>query len=666
MRNILTILSFLFCFAANSYAVSIVYYVSASGNDANNGTSQATAWRTLDKVNAEMATFGPGDNILLRRGDTFYGSLIITQSGNPLNPITFGAYGTGAKPIITGFTSVTSWTNLGSNIWESTNAVSTLPYTNMVTVNGVNTAMGRTPNAGTAAYSFQSHAGAGTSSRTITSSNLTGTPNWTGAEVSMYLGSYNAGRYKITAQSGGTLAYATTTSDEDPLDGNSFVIQNDLRTLDVQNEWYYNPSTKKLRIYSTITPANVQIATIDTLVYLLNKNYVMFYNLNFVGINHTAIVALASKYITVQNCDFNNIGNKGVMCDWANFSTGLSITGCNFNNILNIAIQAKEDADHANISNNNISNIGSLEYMFGSGETGYGIFSHGIGTTISNNVIDTTGYSGIAFFGDSTIVENNIVSSPNIFIGDGAGIYMDGTGTPSTGMVIQDNIVLGSVKGNGIYLDAQSNHVSVLRNTVADCLFGRGIYLNNVNNVILNGNTVFNCATALNCVNVFYSVFNATASNNIFFAKTSTQITRDEWLSADGSTTVVSDSNYYARPIDDNLSITSTVNSPFVTTPRTLSGWQTYSGMDVHSKKSPKTITDVNDLRFEFNETTSPKTVTLDANYIDVKNTSYNGSITLQPYTSVILIKDGGITPPPDDPPVGGPITYYGNIKLNP
>jgi hypothetical protein len=39
--------------------------------------------------------------------------------------MTFGAYGTGANPIITGFTTVSSWSNLGGNIWESTSAVST-------------------------------------------------------------------------------------------------------------------------------------------------------------------------------------------------------------------------------------------------------------------------------------------------------------------------------------------------------------------------------------------------------------------------------------------------------------------------------------------------------------------------------------------------------------
>jgi len=52
------------------------------------------------------------------------------------------------------------------------------------------------------------------------------------------------------------------------------------------------------------------------------------------------------------------------------------------------------------------------------------------------------------------------------------------------------------------------------------------------------------------------------------------------------------------------------------------------------------TITNPNNyVRFYYNTTNKNKTVTLDATYIDVKNTSYSGNITLDPYTSVILMK---------------------------
>ena len=55
----------------------INYYVSSDGNDSSDGLSESTAWKTLSKLNYVGSTFSAGDRILLRRGDVFYGSLII-------------------------------------------------------------------------------------------------------------------------------------------------------------------------------------------------------------------------------------------------------------------------------------------------------------------------------------------------------------------------------------------------------------------------------------------------------------------------------------------------------------------------------------------------------------------------------------------------------------
>src|SRR5664279_4383162 len=118
------------------------YYVSTNGNDANNGTSPGTSWKSLNKLNDFISSLSPGDHVLLNRGDVFYGSITTNKSGTSGSPITIGAYGTGANPLVTGFTTVSAWSNLGSNIWESTSSVSTLPNANIVVINGVNTGMG--------------------------------------------------------------------------------------------------------------------------------------------------------------------------------------------------------------------------------------------------------------------------------------------------------------------------------------------------------------------------------------------------------------------------------------------------------------------------------------------------------------------------------------------
>ena len=72
------------------------YHVSPDGNDASDGRTPKTAWKTMAKVNA--TAFQPGDQVLFARGGEWRDSLKATSSGAPGKPIVFAAYGTGAKP----------------------------------------------------------------------------------------------------------------------------------------------------------------------------------------------------------------------------------------------------------------------------------------------------------------------------------------------------------------------------------------------------------------------------------------------------------------------------------------------------------------------------------------------------------------------------------------
>ena len=78
------------------------YYVSSSGNDANNGLSITTPWKTLTKVQASMGLFVAGDSILFKRGDTFSGNITISKSGTLLNPLVISGYGIGIAPTFIG------------------------------------------------------------------------------------------------------------------------------------------------------------------------------------------------------------------------------------------------------------------------------------------------------------------------------------------------------------------------------------------------------------------------------------------------------------------------------------------------------------------------------------------------------------------------------------
>jgi hypothetical protein len=72
------------------------YYISASGNDDNSGTTESSPWKTLDKL--DSFKFKSGDVIQFKRGDEWIGKFRVTASGDSVNPITFTTYGTGALP----------------------------------------------------------------------------------------------------------------------------------------------------------------------------------------------------------------------------------------------------------------------------------------------------------------------------------------------------------------------------------------------------------------------------------------------------------------------------------------------------------------------------------------------------------------------------------------
>ncbi|MBQ8311544.1 MAG: hypothetical protein IJX80_11090 [Clostridia bacterium] len=94
----------------------ISYYVSNHGNDANDGKTPASAWRTLARVSdAELCV---GDAVLFRRGDLFRGA-IRTRPG-----VTYAAYGEGEKPKLYGWDKDLAdpalWTlcNAEQHIWK--------------------------------------------------------------------------------------------------------------------------------------------------------------------------------------------------------------------------------------------------------------------------------------------------------------------------------------------------------------------------------------------------------------------------------------------------------------------------------------------------------------------------------------------------------------------
>ena len=92
------------CLNSFSSLAAATYFVDCQvGNDDHNGLSSTTAWRTIERAN-QMA-FGPGDQILLKRGCAWQGAGFKARgNGSAQSPVVLADYGeaTLPRPIIDG------------------------------------------------------------------------------------------------------------------------------------------------------------------------------------------------------------------------------------------------------------------------------------------------------------------------------------------------------------------------------------------------------------------------------------------------------------------------------------------------------------------------------------------------------------------------------------
>lgn len=155
LRRFFIVLSFLvigliFSFHPKS-AFAATYYVDPSITDTNpaSATPDFTAYdhttfattggtdsvyKTIADVN--LKSFSAGDFVLFKKGGTWREMLKLTgSSGSAGNQITFGSFGSGVNPIITGADSMSGFADGGNNIWDKT-GVTTQPL--VVIVNGAN------------------------------------------------------------------------------------------------------------------------------------------------------------------------------------------------------------------------------------------------------------------------------------------------------------------------------------------------------------------------------------------------------------------------------------------------------------------------------------------------------------------------------------------------
>jgi hypothetical protein len=694
------------CLPAPAAAEANTYYVSASGgNDSYNGLSESQPFRTLAKVNS--LSLLPGDRVLFKCGDTWRAEqLVISHSGNEGAPILFGAYPDGCAnpPVLSGSKPVGGWSLYTGSIYVATLPTTDFPLgLNQLFRNGARLRLGRWPNpdAGNGGYSFVDGHSAG--SNQISDNELPGGIDWTGAIIHIKNIRWSMLDRQVTASSGTSLTLNTglscLISSWGTCAGWGYFINNHLATLDQEGEWYYDAAAHKVYLYSSSAPTNIEGSVIledaSTLRHgglMLSDGsataYVVVENLVIQNWFNHGISTPGSMnqdiyhHITVRNVTIKDVDSAGIwLSSWLErpFDGRKGLRGGHHltfeNNIIDgaNAFGISGYFAESTFTGNTIRNIALIANLGKSGmscgittgectENGdglrirlYDVRDSGFGNRLQNNHFEKIGYNGVDVFGPETTLEENFITQACFSKADCGGVRVFGeTSLAATSVYnvhLLNNLIVdipGNVDGceasrkafgMGIYIDNYSRDVQTRGNTVIDTTISGILYQRSSGQIA--DNTIYNASTGTEYsaqLDLGSDETRVTVSGNKLFG-----LNNEAWTlyARSLSNFVASDHNYLFHPY---------VNKHIAFGPSwtrySFAGWKSFSGLESNSKTNwyTQAAGETPRSRILYNESLTVKTFDLGTRqYLDLNQNVVVGTVTLAPFTSLILVDNGAV-----------------------
>ncbi|MFD1316857.1 right-handed parallel beta-helix repeat-containing protein [Namhaeicola litoreus] len=659
---------FIFFLGVTFSMYSQTYYLSSQGNDSRDGKSPSNAWKTLDKLNSKIGSFTSGTIILLRRGDTFYGTLDIRNKNN----ITISSYGSGEVPIITGARSIGAWVRESGNLWStsSQNNVYQVFKNKDVLSNG------RYPKIKNDFSTVENYVEVSSkSSNTVFfAKELIGLPNLAGANIQIQSNDWVFSSRKIVDFNSSTGRITIDSAPSTAVDvGDHLFIVNHKNLLSKEGEWSYEENSNKLYLYSSNSPQNIVINDIaDDAINIANSNNVTIENISFNFFKGKAIYANSCDNLKVDSNSFNYCYDGAII---TKNSFGTIITK---NNILGsmaygINVNMWDSANqpsNAIIQYNVIKDVAMLKQAT-SGDINipFAIASNGNGNNVSFNTMERIGYCGIRLYGSNGLIEKNYIKDFCLISHDGGGIK---TGAPTynditaDGTVINRNIVVNRELSDkwlvgGIYMDDHTKNITITDNTVVDCYWG--VYLHNNKNIILDGTKIYDNSNSQNGIllaedkrGVKGGMVNNVVKNNEVFvlnsSVTSMKVRNGEWDHYNFATYT---NNKYFNPYMTEC-VAFKINSSNGTN-MTLNEWKSLTGQDKNSTtdnlnwipKNPETRSTI-----AYNSDLKTKSIQLpNGTWEDLQGNLYSGSINLESFGSAILLSSNKTINPSLNPDAG-------------
>lgn len=203
------------------------YYISSSGgNDANNGTSSSTPWKTLAKANQNMAN---GITVRLKADDVFRGTLY----AQGVSGISVTSYGNGNRPVIAQSRSIAdnTWTEVSSpydNVYSTPLVLGAGQKVKQFYLGGQRKTLARHPSTGWARND------AGSSGNTLLDSDRTeSNDHWNGSEVVMRTFNWSYNLFQVLDSEPGELTLSADQSNTAGIGGWGYFLQNKYGPQDV-------------------------------------------------------------------------------------------------------------------------------------------------------------------------------------------------------------------------------------------------------------------------------------------------------------------------------------------------------------------------------------------------------------------------------------------------
>lgn len=683
----------------------VYYVSAFTGNDSNNGRSAGTPFKSVTKVNSlalqpgDSVLFKCGE---VWRADPL---IIIASgaSGKPITFGSYPAADCADQPALSGSQPISGWTAAqGSNIYTanlSTGAnAGKFPHgINQLFRNDERLTLGRWPNlsAGYAQVDAQP------ASNQLTDYQLPA-GDWRGAALHIKTIRWLLLNRNVTASSGTTLTVNDNLSCWDgTCAGWGYFLNNHRLTLDQDGEWYYDPAANRVYLVSTGgAPAGIEGSAVlaeddrargGVVLGEDAKKHITYVTIKNLAVKNwyrhgittpTNLVAAENSYLTIRNNTIRNVEAAGInLAVWV-YDASDGVNGWRGGHHLTVSGNTIDGANYYGIDtysvestfeNNAIRNIGLIKNL---GKNGLGCdFTYntdnectengdGFRIKLDNplhsaranvlryNRLSRIAYNGVDVFGPDNLLDRNVIEEACSTKGDCGGVRTFGRSsldnTDVRNVTISNNLIINPIGntdgdnasfkplfGMGLYIDNYSRDVTVSGNTVISATVTGILYQNSTGQIV--GNTLYNNGRGTMVspqVGLYASATRVSEMRgNILFGLNANART----LGLDNLGRLASsNNNYFFHPYF----------SPHIAAngDKTLAQWRTYSGHDGASVEHwytqpagqpPRS-------RIFYNDTQTARTIDLGATaWLDLAQNAVVGSITLQPFSSIILVENG-------------------------